>query len=555
MNSGINLTLHKIYDELPLYAEEGGDFTVVDVTEWASRFTDAEQAEAASIILLVQRMFAVLGLLDEQCLQQNQWRFVSFPASLLARSVLKSLADVDQSLFESGFWNQNDSSSPVSDQQRNLLHTLETQRAQHHKTTATPVRYVHVAWGLIVVDGKVLLRHREDQHRENLNNYVLIGGRLSQNDLRQTGEHNALEALQSPLASENNQAIEIALKREITEETGLEVDTHYQFKSWRTIKPYTAVEGAGANHALTEYRIHVYQINLDLEGIFALAARCERDSNLTWFTLGELEKAKSVDGKMAFIDALIADYPSPQAWQLAVNALESSYQGSYSLDQDINAITLPSEPNQALLYGKTGQEQKVEVVFNEDELALLTSLCLYAKDPNSRLTTKEITPLPEGWLAINNEPIRLAFKQLSIKLHHAACPIIEGYKEHYYRIALAPELIYFDDALFCYSIDNKRKDHPAKTVLTLTRDKIESAFFAVEPTSLTQGLSPGLTSGLSKIAQRIDLEPATMETFNKGVRRDLGPLCRCIGLRRIVRTVSNTPIIALRSEVQGPNSA
>ena len=115
MNTGITTALQQIYDQLPLYAEEGGDYTAVPVSEIASSISAEDKEATLPVVLLVQRIFTLLGVLDSNLLHQNIWRFVSFPASLLARSTLKSLADSDQSLFESSFWNQQDSNSPVSD--------------------------------------------------------------------------------------------------------------------------------------------------------------------------------------------------------------------------------------------------------------------------------------------------------------------------------------------------------------------------------------------------------------------------------------------------------
>ncbi|WP_197479491.1 hypothetical protein, partial [Oleiphilus sp. HI0132] len=100
--------------------------------------------------------------------------------------------------------------------------------------------------------------------------------------------------------------------------------------SWRTIKPYTAVEGGGANHALTEYRIHVYHINLTQDGLLALSKRIRADENLTWFTADELVKAKSQDGRMAYIDALIEDHDSKDDWRKSIESISPSYVNTLS---------------------------------------------------------------------------------------------------------------------------------------------------------------------------------------------------------------------------------
>src|SRR5690606_18280355 len=143
-----------------------------------------------------------------------------------------------------------------------LLRALELQRQHHHEQQARPIRYVHVAWGILQVDGKILLRSREDKRRPGMKNFVLVGGRMSQEDLRAVGVQDSLRVLQSAAGSDHTKGIECALRREICEETGLLERQHYSYQLLRSLAPYREVEGAGANHAYTEYRIHLYVLAL-----------------------------------------------------------------------------------------------------------------------------------------------------------------------------------------------------------------------------------------------------------------------------------------------------
>ena len=547
MSSGINLSLQVIYDHLPLHAEEGGEFTIVSTNDLVNQLSENEHSTAVTSVEVVQQLFSTLGLLDTQLLNQNQWRFVSFPASLMARSVLKSLVDNDQSLFSNGFWSPQDSASPVSDQQRNLLHSVETHRTSNHKSSAEPIRYVHVAWGVIVVDGKVLLRHREDKNRTDLNNYVLVGGRVSQNDLMKANEEltsdEAIRVLQSPLASDNTAAIEIALKREITEETELEAGSHYTYSPWRTIKPYIAVEGGGANHALTEYRIHVYHIELSQEGIFALSKSCKKDSELTWFTLNELAQAKSADGKMAYIDALIEDYPAKSEWQAAVEGIKPSYTPSYPSALEASSITVPKAPGQPLLIGKTGKELRVACELDPAEQALLTSMCIYAKEPSCTSLNDAIELLPTGWIEILDAELAAKVNHLALKLHNANCAIIEGYNQKYYRIALPTNYIYFDNQFFSYQIV---KTPDRKTEVIITRDSIETPFLSLESSFVSKELSNSLKIALNEMANGREVELDDRPTLEKNLRR-IAPVCQEMGLRRLVRSIGGNPQIVVQA--------
>ena len=87
--------LDAIYDYLPMHAEEGGEAFSVNMREKVIN-QNAEAAELSITVDLVERMFTCLGVLDETLLEHGIWRFKSFPASLMARSVLSSLKDENQ---------------------------------------------------------------------------------------------------------------------------------------------------------------------------------------------------------------------------------------------------------------------------------------------------------------------------------------------------------------------------------------------------------------------------------------------------------------------------
>lgn len=539
MNVGITVTLQRIYDHLPLYAEEGGDYSIVNVSDLTEALHDIEGADALPVILFVQRIFTLLGLLDENLLPAKVWRFVSFPASLLARSVLQSLADSDSSLFESGFWNQHDSNSPVSDQQRRLLHEVETQRKRNHNAIAAPVRHVHVAWGLIVLDGKVLLRHREDKNRSSVNNYVLIGGRVSQADLKKStsslSTEAALSTLQGPLASENTEAIEIALQREINEETGLDPEKHYVYRPWRTVKPYTAVEGAGANHALTEYRIHIYHVQLTQKGLFALYERIGRDEYLNWFTLEEFSKAKTSDGKMAYIDALKSDFSSKEKWLSSALGLPASYENDYRYHQDGDAITLPVLDGDLIEKGKTGKERELNIHLSAIEKSLLLGLQLISAVSDASIKPNGIQILGFGWVRALDEEIKQQLRALTLKLDSSNLPIIECRNEDYFRISVDPSQCFLSDAAYRFSIEGQN--------ITLKRDLLKTPFFDFSPEQLQVQVSKNLAEDIERIAVG-DLKRRHSEDDIKSlVRRHLKPICHQLGLRALVRTVAGGQVI------------
>ncbi|KZZ79524.1 hypothetical protein A3766_10435, partial [Oleiphilus sp. HI0132] len=530
--------LNTIYKHLPLHAEEGGEASSVNIRDSISKDCP-DNVEITSAISLVERLFVGLGLLDDTLLEHGIWRFKSFPASLMAKSLLSSLKDSDQSLFPKGFWGAQSDHSEVVEEQRNVLHYLENQRQRHHNTSAQPVRYVHVAWGLISVDGKFLLRHREDKTRKNRNNYVLIGGRVSQNDLMEANKEldtlAAVSLLQSPEASNQSDAIEVALERELSEETGLNPKEHYSYSSWRTIKPYTAVEGGGANHALTEYRIHVYHINLTQDGLLALSKRIRADENLTWFTADELVKAKSQDGRMAYIDALIEDHDSKDDWRKSIESISPSYVNTLSELPDSFSTTFSLDNSEKISAGKTGKEKDLDCNLTDEEHNLLLSLSLFAKDSEAESCSERIQLLINGWVEIVDDDLNDCARSLTNKLSDAGLPIIEGYKERFYRLALAGSNVYFHKVAFEYRLEDSVDK---KTQLIVTRNPIATDLIESESASYTKEISGALKIGLKELMADKDVSGDSqkdLDTFKKNVQR-LSSLNQGIGLRALIRS-------------------
>ena len=117
-----------IYDNLPLFSEEGAEYTVTKVTDLVPSDFEQRKEFILGVLELLQRLFTSFGLLDTTDLSEGKWRFVSRPASLLARSLVMTLKEADSPLFPVGFWLTHDSASPWSDEQRKILHEIELKR-------------------------------------------------------------------------------------------------------------------------------------------------------------------------------------------------------------------------------------------------------------------------------------------------------------------------------------------------------------------------------------------------------------------------------------------
>ncbi len=538
--------LQAIYLALPLYSEEGNESTVISrntllETVSAAVENEIDCASISASVNVVEKLLIAISVLDDAFLQNGRWKFVSYPASLIARSLVKTISDPEQLMCDKSFWSQQDSNSPVSEQQRQILGALERNRSLYHnRDEASPVRFVTVAWGLIVIDGKVLLRHREDRNRANRNNYVLVGGRLSQADLRRSGEENPLLVLQSPDAASNKAAVETALKREISEETGLQFDEHYQYSEWRNVKPYKAVEGAGANHALTEYRISIYSITLNREGFFALLTHIAEDSDLTWFKFDEFADAKNAEGKMAYINALVNDFSSREDWVKEAHLLPSSYLDNYTFLKDSDAITFAIHPGEKLEYGKTGKEKAFNIGLDDIEQRILLGLALFTKGMPLDNGSLGVSPVSGGWIRVSDLTLRKSIEQLSRKLSAQEIPLVEGYRENLFRLTVHPDQCFFADTAFTLGVSD--------TEIELKRAAIETEIGNFSGDSLNVPVSRNLAKEVKSIASGAGLQRYSPEDLSKMVRRDIRPSCQEMGLRTLVRTISGEPIINIRVE-------
>jgi hypothetical protein len=126
----LSLSLKKLIPLLPRHAEEGHLSTSVKKSVLQNQLVDS--GLSVDVLDVIERLLCSLATLDTLALQQGDWRFVSFSAQLLAHSLLHTLADEQQLLLDSHFWEMKQHDNEV-DLQYNLLHQLETNRVRYHR--------------------------------------------------------------------------------------------------------------------------------------------------------------------------------------------------------------------------------------------------------------------------------------------------------------------------------------------------------------------------------------------------------------------------------------
>ena len=91
-----------------------------------------DQAIVENAIDLLENLLDTFALLNTAYLQKGEWCFVSFPAQLMATSVLTALSDTESRLFAPNFWNTQGVSNDKRDQQCNVLRLIERSRYENH---------------------------------------------------------------------------------------------------------------------------------------------------------------------------------------------------------------------------------------------------------------------------------------------------------------------------------------------------------------------------------------------------------------------------------------
>ncbi len=541
------LLIQSIIPLLPRYAEEEGDFYSVPREALINALCHQhaiDRALAENTVALIENLLDTLTVLDSVSLQKSEWCFVSFPAQLMATSVLTVLSDTESRLFMPNFWNTQGISNDKKNQQRDMLSLVETSRYRNHTSQqAQPIRYCYVAWSIIKLDGKILFYQREDTQKrydKSAGDYGLIGGRANQNDVPIADKAALLKELQSPNSKLIKKALPETLKRELQEEAGLLFESHYTFKPWRSLKPYRQVQGTAPNHALTEYYLDIFQIDLTLDGYLFLLQKIKSDDRLAWFSIEDMVRGETTDGKLPYIKALYDDFADERsALADELMALPDSFSSHYLFQPLKYGLTLPINHKKPLFAGVLGKEKPLVLNLTDRQFTIILGLASHLRGFEFETVKENIAFNPFGWIkvehnsALQSELINLAglFKDTDL--------IIENHHDMFFRLSISPDVVYFDESLFSFIV--KQADLcgvKTKIPVTIQRVSFETALGKVKEISeefkLTLEFAHKLKS-LSAHQFSTDNEDAVKieDTYKKGLHKE--PKFITLGLRGLIR--------------------
>ncbi len=371
----IEAILGRLLELLPLNAEDGSLREEIDEAVLSSSLAEcAGSQQAGTAISLIRQIFLGLAVLDKAKLVTGKWAFVSFPASLLARSFLATLSTQDASFLPTDYWLQGKGRPDgLEDEQREILKRLETERVATSRTAA-PIRTVHVTWGLIRLGNNYLMHRREDKARPDVSGYVFPGGRLDLADL--PTDKVVPESLRDLFLIESELAQTSQLRtlfRELREELGL-VGDDFSTNHLVNLKPFKKIEGARNNHVLSQWSIALYSVKLSRAGeMKVLSAAVERAEDWSWFSPHDLIRGARSDGSQAFLDAIKAD-PSIDSKAFFTSGVPESSTNPPVFSSKSDAIELPPEPSLPILRGEAGKQKAIEFQLNRAEWELLMLL-------------------------------------------------------------------------------------------------------------------------------------------------------------------------------------
>lgn len=522
---------------LPLHAEEGRQREVILESEFVANIIDqsgAGQETVLSLVYTLRRQFEALSLLDPLELRSGKWAFVSFPASLLGRSWLTTLATPDQALLPADYWEQGDARPPeTKEEQRSLLHRVEAGRLKLNPQART-IRTVHVAWALIRLGDNFLLHRREDKKRPGEKSYVLPGGRFNLTDLpvEVQERQDILKAILDPESEIVTRYIVRTLERELEEEAGLLSGIHYIHKPLSNPLPvYREVNGAGNRHAYSSYRFNLYQIKLTQSGETHLLDNVSVSAGaLTWFSVADILGPQRADGASAYVDALRQAW-GPEMQERLLDVPDSSATPLSYIGESF-MVDLPWCLDGKFYYGKPGKEKPLAPVspLNHEEWQLLMLLGWHTRDIPIHEVDR-IRFLHNGWVDASST-IQVV-KTLQIKIQQILPGFIEIRDDRYVSLRITPASVFFPVELFRYKLAGSNKEGG---VFRLEREELRTPWGRLQGGSYEKNITAKTITTLRELEKGDEPDG----DWERNLREQFGEGVRDIGLRRLWSNKGNS---------------
>lgn len=547
-NDAINIIkLH-----LPRYPEEGGEASLVSKRNLLYILTSQLDRIALSsleaTLELVETILHSLCLLDTTSLNSGDWKFVSHPAQLCALSLLESVTDPKQHFLPEGFWHTAGVSDDVKQQQKSVLKSLEDRRrdCRLDGSLPKPIRFIYVAWSIIKIDGKYVFHRREA--KEHSDEYTLTGGRVNLQDLKSVlGQDvsitDLLQEMQSPSSKPMFEAMGRAIIRELQEETNLCHPEHYSVSHYRELSPYSQCMGAAPNYAFTQYYFRIYHVCLTTTGYFKLRqAIGDSQGDLIECDISEVLAGKTADGGRTFtIDAIVRHFHgSRKQLGMFFEAAPSSYLNRYRMTGEENGVILSLDGS--LTIGAPGKEKAVMEGLSPQSKDLVAGLGGYAKGFGWESLTGLIRH-HYGWIEVSEESLQIRLREAAEEVRVLGSPLIDVQDGRYFRLAVDPEVLFFDPGFFTLSVVTESSPSKNKMVLRLRRREIVTSLGHFLSEETTSSVTRPLAEELSRV--KAGVVPCIDEgQLAKRVRSAAQKHYQALGLRLLLKVKDKDYVIA-----------
>ena len=544
-NTKLASAFNVVLAHLPLHAEESTLRSTLPegVLVSALRKTGIGDESATMLVSILRQQLNALALLDRVDLVRDKWTFVSFPAALLGRSLIETLAVPEQAILPSDYWEQGDHRPQATkEEQRRLLHRVESERLRLNPD-ARPVRVVNVAWAVIRLGDKFLLHRREDLDRPGEKTHVLPGGRFTPNDLPAEILKSTPDVLRQIFDVDSrlvDSHLDTTLVRELNEELGLINGQDYSFERWQRLPSYRQVGGAGNRHAYSEYGFQLYTVRLTPLGEVRLLNREAESSALTWFSAEELAAPLRADGASAYIDAIHSAWGKDVVRQLA--SVADSSASIFALAGESNTLDLPGTPSSGFQRGKPGKEDLLPLKLSDDEWKLLLLLGWHARGLMVESLVNAVL-LGGGWVRLaESAACSLGFRLLDL-VNNVLPGLIEIRERRYLRLSIEPQWLMVGTELIGYRIDG---NDTAGGYLTVARQSVPTTWGTLMGGSVRKPINGNTVRILRELERGDgpdDLPGVKAKSWERNLREQLADL-RQLGLRRFWTTRNGTSSLA-----------
>jgi hypothetical protein len=237
--------------------------------------------------------------------------------------------------------------------------------------------------------------------------------------------------------------------------------------------------------------------DLTLEGFIHLQNKIKSDERLVLFSMEDIERGETADGKIAYIKALFDDFSGDKsALKVALTALENSFNSDYLFQKAKYGLTCLLNTDKPLFAGVLGKEKILNVCLTARQHAILLGLAAHNLGFEFDLA-ESVTLHPYGWIEVPNVVLQKELLALAA-VFESTLFVIENQQQRFFRWSVAPSVLFLDEQLFTLSVLDSRE---TKIPVTITRAAIVTALGTVVSKSETFVITRRLARDLQKLSQ------------------------------------------------------